>query len=1634
MMKPPKRIILLIPVLFALIILLDRDNSSTTISITHQKSQYKKLDKRTRADLAALQEFERTKDPALGIVPRNRLYEAFKLKEKMIAQRSGLQRAAITGVSWKERGPNNLGGRTRTIMVDPNDATNKTIWSASISGGLWKTTDITKENPDWVSVNDFFENMAITTIAYDPNTTTTMYFGTGEGYFNVDAVEGNGIWKSTDGGDNWTQLAATVTTNTSTCAGTGACDFLYVNKIVVTSTGTILAATRSRYTNFGGGLMRSTNGGTSWTNVLSGFTGNNACTGSDFRSRASDIEIAANGDIYVSFGIFENQGIWKSTNDGANWSNVFTSSCSEQRIELATAPSNSNYVYALIQENDATINRIVRTINAGTDWLDVGEPTPLWYDQECVTGSTDFTRNQAWYDLTAAVDPNDENTVYIGGIDLLRTTDGGANWTQLTNWAGNCDLPEVHADQHAILYESGDSDTIYFGNDGGIYVTYDGSAANPTFYRKEFGYNTSQFYSIAMEPTAYDPGFIGGTQDNGSTKVTNLGVSSIVEVTGGDGGFAHIDQDNANFQFTAFTGATLSRSTDGGLTFDLIMNQPNGAFINPSDYENATDNYYCGQSGGYYYIVDASSLSTVSSVTGLGAEVTSVIVSQNTAERLFLGLNDGRVIRVNNAASTISATNISDAGFPSGASVSCIAIEDGNDNHLLVTYSNYGVSSIWETTNGGTSWTEVEGNLPDMPVRWALFNPSNSDQALIATELGVWSTDNLDGASTVWEASNNGLANVRTDMLQIRSSDNLVVAATHGRGIFTSDIFTAAHADFTSDRNTIYAEASINFTDASYKATSWEWDFGDGGVSTEENPTHTYKRSGVYDVTLTINGGAESQTKSGFIHVLPNVAVPFTTADGGDFESNADYFGSDDLTGGIDLWELGTPTNAITTVNSGTNAWKTSLSSDLTQADYSCALYSPNFNFKEAGTYTLSFRKSMESQFSFAPFGIQVQYSTDNGENWTRLGDDDGAGTAWYDMGPNSTNGYATNVIHDRYGFSASFDNANGTREYYTNELTSRDVSFLAGDSTVAFRFVLYVNAGYSTGYANDGFMIDDFEISGPTNAANVNVTENDPGTHLSFDGTDDYTTLSNLAVNESFTTEMWISPTTTDDGQTFLAKHDASGNDIFKIGFNAGAIEVDLRGTTTSGGTKATGLQHIAVTVDKVTVSTSQITVYQDGIQAFQNTISEVLGDPDGLDWVIGQDWDGVGVPSDFFGGTVDELKLWNTVRTESEIRENMFLIPDGLNTDLIGYWQFNENLGSATENIITSNEGTLAGTAWQESSAPVGKGTSYSATISGDGTTVLNSGLSVEFSGVSGSFDIVAFEMNSTPVGTLPGDENMLDETINTPYWIIETFGAGTFTSANLTYTYGASAFTQTNPATVYLFKRPSKSNGTWGTTISANSVNVGTGEAVFNGITSFSQTTFGTATAPLPVELKDFNAVRANGVTKLNWSTATEVNNDRFEILRSVDQNKWEVIGIVDSKTVSGNSNELLKYSFNDNTRFTSQQVYYRLKQVDFDGTSALSQIVQVSIEFEQSVAVSTYPNPVDDQLTIELDSPFSGEAFIKLTSLNGREIFNRKIKTSLGLNSFSINTSGLRAGIYVLNVNAGDKSFKTKIVKR
>ena len=720
-------------------------------------------------DKAMEQEFEITKDPLLNIVPREKLLAADNYRKQKLASIANRTNTAVSGINWSERGPNNVGGRTRAILYDLSDASNgyKKVYAGSVGGGLWMTTDITAATPTWTRIDDFMGNLAISSLAQDPSNFSNIYVGTGEGWYNADAVRGMGIWKTSDGGTSWAQLPST---NNSA--------FYYVQKIVVTSAGVILAATRS------GGVQRSIDGGATWTKVLGNGTGGGS------NDSAADLEIGADGSIYSSLGILSTDGIYRSTNGGVDWTKIYTSNSDEERIELACAPSDLNKVYALVQlisGGSRPIKKVMSTSDATVatpTWTT--HATPSWCDQGST--SADFTRGQAWYDLIAAVDPTDANTVYIGGVDILKTTNGGTSWTQLTRWAGACTGVQIHADIHMIVFKPGSTTEFLVGNDGGIYRTID---AGTNFTTRVTGYNVTQYYACAIHPTTTNY-FLAGAQDNGTQKFTAAGINATSTATGGDGAFCHIDQTDGNIQITSYVYNNYFVSLTGGNTFVSRSFGNTGSFINPTDYDDNTNILYAGNSAGSYFRwndAGAGGTNTNSvSVSSFGsAGVRHVAVSPLTSNRVYFGLSNGSVVRVDNANTGTSQTG---TVIKTGSgSVSCIAIDPGNEDHMLVTYSSYNVTHIYESYNANQAsptWTAVDGNYPNMPVRWAMFDPRNSDWALIATELGVWSTDNIDGASTDWSPTNTGLANVRVDMLQYRSSDRTIAAATHGRGLFTA--------------------------------------------------------------------------------------------------------------------------------------------------------------------------------------------------------------------------------------------------------------------------------------------------------------------------------------------------------------------------------------------------------------------------------------------------------------------------------------------------------------------------------------------------------------------------------------------------------------------------------------------------------------------------------------------------------------------------------------------------------------------------------------------------------------------------------------------------------------------------------
>jgi len=721
---------------------------------------------------AQQQEFELTKDVSLGYIPKYRLVKAY---QNLISKRlSPNTPTNVSALSWTERGPNAdvvgpsnsnsragngvTSGRMRAIWVDISDATNHTVWAGGIDGGIWKTTDISATPATWTPVNDFLANLSIASICQDPTgSENTMYFGTGEKAYNADAVRGGGVWKSTDHGVTWNLLPNTTS-------------FFNVSKVVCDASGNVYVSTIGN----GKGIQRSTDGGATWTNI----------TPAGLNTSITDMKLSSTGRMHIVCGYYAGANAGYQYTDrpdtvsAIGWKSATTAFPNvKYNCELAV---NGNTLYVLNASSTLyQTPQIYKSTDGGDNWSATTTSPPA------ASGTNDLSSGQAWYNMALAVDPANDQNVIAGGLNCYRSTDGGATWSQVSTWVGTS-LSYIHADQQTAVWNG---NQVLVGSDGGIFYSSDGGA---TFTDRNRGLRIKQFYSCAIHPTTTNY-FLAGAQDNGVNQLTNGGLGSSTEVTGGDGAFVQIDQDQPQYQFGSYVFNQYRRSTDGGTTWSSVnYSNSAGLFINPTDYDNVNNKMYAaGISNQYIRWENPQTGSTFTPVTisAFSGKVNNVSISPYTSNRVFFGTQSGKIVKVDNAnAATPAATNITGSGMP-GSNISCIAVGT-DDNNLIATYSNYGtVNHIWVSTTGGGSggWTNITGNFPDIPVRWAIFYPEDNTKAIIATEMGVYETSNINGSSTVW-TQDPTFPIVRTDMLKYRKSDGTIAAATHGRGLWTATI------------------------------------------------------------------------------------------------------------------------------------------------------------------------------------------------------------------------------------------------------------------------------------------------------------------------------------------------------------------------------------------------------------------------------------------------------------------------------------------------------------------------------------------------------------------------------------------------------------------------------------------------------------------------------------------------------------------------------------------------------------------------------------------------------------------------------------------------------------------------------
>lgn len=547
--------------------------------------------------------------------------------------------------------------------------------------------------------------------------------------------------------------------------------------------------------------------------------------------------------------------------------------------------------------------------------------------------------------------------------------------------------------------------------------------------------------------------------------------------------------------------------------------------------------------------------------------------------------------------------------------------------------------------------------------------------------------------------------------------------------------------------------------------------------------------------------------------------------------------------------------------------------------------------------------------------------------------------------------------------------------------------------------------------------------VTAPAGARPVVALSRVAGSALRFSGSaagyvDLGTSNSNLILGTQYTQELWVKPAAASgNAMNGVLGYDPgnanqrspyisiSQNNRVEIGFGTGTGTVALpsaNNTVTQG-----QWNYVVATFDGTT-----LTLYVNGEQVLSSTPGTVpTTTPVRYVGTLSSS------ASTFFPGDVDEVAQWSRALSQSEIRLRRHLVLSGTEPDLVSYMQFNEASGNVID-PISGATGPLTGTGVTRvvSTAPISSGVCNRQTVASNGSvSFTGTRAAINFTGVSGSYEVVVARLDGRPQGTAPTG---MANTYNTAYWIINKYSGGNFSNAAVTYTLSnrdISTADAASPATTLrLLKRTSNSDGAFDAPIPAVAANAAAGTVQFN-LTSFSQTVIGTlGTSPLPVELVSFVAERRGEDALLTWATASEKNNAYFAIESSADGRTFRELGQLPGH---GNTSQRQEYAFTDHNlaRYSAKLVYYRLRQVDLDGTSTYSPIRTVEPGADAAPQLLAYPNPAHDAVRVRLLGPAATAPLLVFDAL-GRQV--RTQPAPLAGTETMVPLTGLPTGVYVL----------------
>jgi hypothetical protein len=779
----------------------------------------------------------------------------------------------LNSTSWTLIGPapvNNGGvpgnlavsGRITGIAADPTNA--NIVYTAAAGGGVWKTAN---GGNTWTPLTDTQATLFMGSIALAPSNPSVIYAGTGEANNSGDSYYGRGVLKSTDAGATWTLL------------GTSQFDRRTIAQIVVdpTNANTVYVAVNAFATNgLGGntGVWKSTDGGATWTNTTASIS-----TTQEY----SDLVIDPTNPqtLYAAVGTYfgaNTNGVYKTTNGGASWAAAgnFTIGSSNGLIRLALARSSPQTLYASVTNPSTSgLLQMLKSTDGGTTWANTAGTPP------------NYMGGQGWYDSILAVDPTNPAIVYAGGSagsnSVLESPDGGASWTDISVGASGNNGP--HADHHALAFDAGGK--LLDGDDGGIWRLSTPTLGSVQWTDVNGNLALTQFVGIALHPTNANLAF-GGSQDNGTDKFNDaLGWSAV---RGGDGGFVRIDPATPATIYHEFSGISLERSDDGGVTWNP---KTNGINTNGTD----TSDFYVP------YVLDPSMPTRLALGTNKVYLSTnrgdnwSAISSPNTAgwntaasiDALAIARTDGNTIYATAGGKIFVTTN----GGTSWVERDVPGFSDHFQSLLvdprnkLVAYAvRDGFSTgpgghVFRTTNGGFSWTDISAGLPNLPTFTIALDPRSGPGILyVGTDAGVYASSN--GGDT-WVRFGAGLPNVQVRELVIAPDVNVLAAGTHGRGTWeialTNYLSPVGPVDISrANGNQSEASLALNPTNPS-NLVAFSNDQGTGGVhvyvSNDAGATWSNRQIGNND-GLGVNACCDTQAAFDQFGNLFAVYIDFT--------------------------------------------------------------------------------------------------------------------------------------------------------------------------------------------------------------------------------------------------------------------------------------------------------------------------------------------------------------------------------------------------------------------------------------------------------------------------------------------------------------------------------------------------------------------------------------------------------------------------------------------------------------------------------------------------------------------------------------------------------------------------------------